>query len=136
MLIIPHSGGFTEIGSNDVVAWKPVREAARAAFDVLPLLKDARKVKILHVSQRAHDPPEPGENPIGPAVSSHGIGWTARTSLRGVSAWRRDSVTCRRGSDRPPCPGSLWPWPQRELRFGGVMIHVARHMNARTLFSH
>jgi hypothetical protein len=48
VLIIPHSGGSTEMSSNEVVAWKSVREAARAAFDVLPRSRIRERCKILH----------------------------------------------------------------------------------------
>lgn len=54
---------YAEIGSNVVLGWKPGREAARAAFDALPLLKQAQRVQILQVGQQASDQPGPAGVP-------------------------------------------------------------------------
>jgi nucleotide-binding universal stress UspA family protein len=137
VLVVPHAGRYTEIGSNVVVAWKPRREAARAAFDALPLLEDARRVQVLHVRQRADDPPAPGENAIGAALSRHGIEWTARTSVAPDVGVGGEILSCVAAEAADLLVlGAYGHGRMRELVFGGVTIHVARHMNAPTLFSH
>ncbi|MGI9406712.1 MAG: universal stress protein [Hyphomicrobiaceae bacterium] len=47
VLMVPREGKFNGIGQKVIVAWNGSREAARAAFDALPLLKEADNVKIM-----------------------------------------------------------------------------------------
>jgi nucleotide-binding universal stress UspA family protein len=49
VLFVPR-GGYTEIGRRIAVAWNGRREASRAAFDALPLLKTAEVVKVVWVN--------------------------------------------------------------------------------------
>src|SRR5215831_7048650 len=55
VLVIPYVGRYPQIGRNVVIAWKPTREAARAVFDALPILRDAKQVQLLEVRQRRDD---------------------------------------------------------------------------------
>lgn len=81
VLVVPFTGRYAEIGSNVVVAWKPAREAARAAFDALPLLQEAQKVHILQVKEPTDDPQSvPMHTAFGAALSRHGIKSTMRIS--------------------------------------------------------
>jgi nucleotide-binding universal stress UspA family protein len=50
ILIVPSRGDHAEVGRRVLVAWNGGREAARAAFDALPLLKGADVVRILWVN--------------------------------------------------------------------------------------
>ena len=51
VLIVP-SGDFASLGADIVVGWNASREAARAVFDALPLLKAADNVHIVWVDPR------------------------------------------------------------------------------------
>jgi hypothetical protein len=62
VLVVPYAGRYRQIARNAVIAWKPTREAARAVFDALPLLKSAESVQILEVNQ-SHD--EEGPERLG-----------------------------------------------------------------------
>lgn len=46
-LILPYAGAVESIGEQIMVAWDDSREAARAVADALPLLKRARRVRVL-----------------------------------------------------------------------------------------
>jgi nucleotide-binding universal stress UspA family protein len=46
VLIVPYAGQFTEVGQRALVAWSPAREASRALWDGLPLLKRSNEVEV------------------------------------------------------------------------------------------
>ena len=50
VLLIPNRGSHVGAGRRVLIAWNGRREAARAAFDALPLLKKAAEVKVLWVN--------------------------------------------------------------------------------------
>ena len=50
VLLIPYAGQFSSFGKRVTIAWNGRREAARAAFDALPLLKMASTVRILWIN--------------------------------------------------------------------------------------
>lgn len=54
VLVIPHTGSFTTVGKDILVAWNASREASRAITAALPLLKRANKVHLLSV-EPGHD---------------------------------------------------------------------------------
>jgi nucleotide-binding universal stress UspA family protein len=46
VLLVPHSGRFERVGCNVVIGWNGKREAARAAFDAIPILKRSEIVRV------------------------------------------------------------------------------------------
>ena len=46
ILVIPTYGEFSDIGKQVLVAWNGTREAARAVFDAIPLMKQAENVTV------------------------------------------------------------------------------------------
>lgn len=50
VLIVPYTGRFETIGERVMVAWKPGREASRAINDAMPLLMEAKEVRIMAVT--------------------------------------------------------------------------------------
>ena len=52
VLVIPAFGDFAEIGNEVLVAWNGTKEAARAVFDALPLMADAKNVAIAWVDPK------------------------------------------------------------------------------------
>jgi nucleotide-binding universal stress UspA family protein len=54
VLVVPGTWKACEYGRNVAVAWNDSREAARAAFDALPLLRLASKVRLLTVGEPAN----------------------------------------------------------------------------------
>lgn len=46
-LLIPYAGHHDVVGSHVMVAWDDSREAARAVLDALPMLRQARRVRVV-----------------------------------------------------------------------------------------
>ena len=138
VLVVPYIGRYPEIGRNVVVAWKPGREAARAAFDALPLLIGAEKVHILEVKERGDERPALApDTSIAAALARHGIKPSVHTSAPtdiGVG----DEILSRLadlGADLLVM-GAYGHSRMRELVFGGATRSISRHMTVPTLFSH
>ena len=138
VLVVPYVGRYPEIGRNVVIAWKPGRESARAVFDALPVLKQAEQVQILEIDEGgARRNGASADNSIAVALARHGIKPTVRTSIAGdISVG--DEILSRladMGADLLVM-GAYGHSRMRELLFGGVTRHIAKHMTVPTLFSH
>jgi predicted nucleic acid-binding protein len=70
----------TESSVDALIAWKPAREATRAALDALPLLKDAEQAQILEVKQSADASLTP-DTSIAAALGRHGIKPILRSTM-------------------------------------------------------
>jgi nucleotide-binding universal stress UspA family protein len=74
-LVVPTGGNLDSIGSRVLVAWNNSRESARAVFDALPVLQQAKDVRVLCVREAAK-PVQTGDlagTEIGAALARHGI---------------------------------------------------------------
>ncbi len=138
VLVVPHVGRHPRIGRNVAVAWKPTREAARAAFDALPLLKRAETVHILEMGE---DDLSPGtlraDLSIATALGRHGIKPIVHSSS--ASGLDIGSALLSRLADLGAdllVMGAYGRSRMRELVFGGATREIARHMTVPTLFSH
>jgi nucleotide-binding universal stress UspA family protein len=90
VLIVPYTGEFSRCGQKVVVAWDAGREAARAVYDALPLLKRAREVTVLVIN--AEKSGKHGEEPgadIALVLARHGV----RVNVIRDSATRIDAGT-------------------------------------------
>jgi nucleotide-binding universal stress UspA family protein len=138
VLVVPYVGRYPEIGRNVVIAWKPGREATRAVFDALPILQQAEQVQILEIHEGgARRDPTAADTSIAVALARHGIKPTVRTSIAG-DIGVGDEILSRladMGADLLVM-GAYGHSRMRELVFGGVTRHIARHMTVPTLFSH
>jgi nucleotide-binding universal stress UspA family protein len=138
VLVVPYVGRYPEIGRNVVVAWKAGRESARAVFDALPILKQAEQVQILQIEEGGgHRSGAPVDSSITVALARHGIKPTVRTSVLG-DIGVGDEILSRladMGADLLVM-GAYGHSRMRELVFGGVTRHIAKHMTVPTFFSH
>ena len=121
-----------------LVAWNGSREAARATFDAIPLLKGADEVEIFSVDpvDLAAQSAETAGAEIATTLSRHGINVKITTDItNGVSA---ASVIENRLSDSSidllvmGAYGHSRLW---EMLFGGVTRSVMESMTAPTLLS-
>jgi nucleotide-binding universal stress UspA family protein len=137
VLVIPYAGRYPSVGRNVVIAWKASRESARAVFDALPLLQGAATVHILEIKHRNEDSGLAPDTSIAAALARHGIKPTIQTSVASdISV--SDEILSRLsdlGADLLVM-GAYGHSRMRELVFGGVTRHIARHMTVPTLFSH
>jgi nucleotide-binding universal stress UspA family protein len=71
-LVIPHAGRFETVDTVALVAWKPTRECARAVTCAIPLLQQAKRVRVVSWGD---DGPAKAEAPfdIGRYLEWHGI---------------------------------------------------------------
>jgi nucleotide-binding universal stress UspA family protein len=139
LLVVPRIGIQSALGSRITVAWNGRREAARATFDALPLLKTAKNVRIVWVNpqadqQRAADLPTAE---IAATLARHGVNCEAATTAApdiGVG----DAILsglCDDGTDLLVM-GAYGHSRFREMVFGGATQHIMRHMTIPVLLSH
>jgi nucleotide-binding universal stress UspA family protein len=83
-LVVPHAGRFPHWGRRVLVAWNGKREAARAVFDALPVLKEAEAVRVLWVN--------PGNEP-GASTGLTAVEIAAALARHGVKCETAQSVT-------------------------------------------
>jgi len=136
VLVVPNVGHHLEFGRNVLIAWKPTREAARAAFDALPMLKDAQRVQVLEVKQSADTPLMPNTS-IAAALGRHGIKPILRSAEKPDSKVGDEILSClaEEGADLLVM-GAYGHSRVREYVLGGATRHIARHMTVPTLWSH
>lgn len=138
VLIIPYAGRFPNIGRRVVIAWKAGRESARAVFDALPLLQGADSVHILEIKERADADSTLGpDTSIAAALARHGIKPVVRTSIASEISVGDEILSRVADLDADLLVMGAYGHSRfRELVFGGVTRHIARHMTVPTLFSH
>jgi nucleotide-binding universal stress UspA family protein len=119
VLMVPNEGVHSGIGSRVVLAWNGRREATRAAFDALPLLREAKEVKVLWI-----DPLSEGEDAGAFAAASDGN--VGATLLSRAIEHRADLLVM----------GCYGHSRLSELVFGGATRHILKHMAIPVLMSH
>jgi nucleotide-binding universal stress UspA family protein len=139
VLIIPSAGEFQEIGTRVVIAWNGKREAARAAFDALPLLEQADWVRILTINPDGGggvDSLAPGGD-LALALSRHDIKVVTATS-HPTDISEGDDLLSRIAD--ASCDllvmGCYGHSRFREFIFGGVTRQILKHMTVPVLMSH
>jgi nucleotide-binding universal stress UspA family protein len=137
VLLVPYVGRYPKVGTNIIVAWKETREAARAAFDALPLLVNAEKTQLLTVTERDLGAAPALIGTIASGLGRHGL----RPIVRNLAAGDLDvgdQILDRLADDGADLlvMGGYGHWRMRELLFGGVTRHILQHMTVPTLMSH
>jgi nucleotide-binding universal stress UspA family protein len=138
VLVIPCMGRYPKVGQDVMIAWKAGRECARAVFDALPLLVNA-KVRILEISERSGDGNASSTaTAIAASLARHGIKPTVQTSILGGSIGVGDEILSRAADAEADLlvMGAYGYSRMRELVFGGATRHLLRHMTLPTLLSH
>lgn len=138
VLVVPYAGRYARIGRNIVIAWKAGREAARAVFDAIPLLREAESVHILEVKERADQEGRLApDTSIAASLARHGIRPTIHTSVATEISVGDEILSRLADLDADLLVmGAYAHSRMRELVFGGVTRHLAQHMTVPTLFSH
>jgi nucleotide-binding universal stress UspA family protein len=138
VLIVPNAGVYCGIGSRVVVAWNGRREATRAAFDALPLLQQAKDVKVLWIDPRSEDEDAGAfaATDLCTALARHGIACeaVAAASDGNVGATLLSCATEHRADLL--VMGCYGHSRLTELVFGGATRHILRHMTIPVLMSH
>ena len=139
VLIIPSTAKFSGIGKQVIVAWNGTREAARAAFDALPLLKTAENVKILVIN-----PPESEQkntlsvgDDLALTLSRHGV--KAEATMNFTSDISVPEEILSRAADDGAdlvVMGCYSHSRLREFILGGATREIMKTMTVPVLMSH
>lgn len=139
ILVVPDAGDKYSIGEHVLVAWNASREATRAVYDAMPILRQAKQVTILAVNPNDSDDGH-GDVPsadIAHQLSRHGVKAEARqTVARNIDAGNEILArTADMGADLIVC-GAYGHSRLREIVLGGVTQTLLRHMTVPVLMSH
>ena len=139
VLVVPRVGRYPTVGKRVTIAWNNRREAARAAFDALPLLKAADSVRIVWVnpqseSGRAGDLPTAE---IAVALARHGVKCEAASTVA-PDIDVGDALLSGLADDGTDLlvMGAYGHSRLREWVFGGATRHILGHMTVPVLLSH
>lgn len=139
VLLMPNSESTFDIGKRIVVAWNGSREAARAVFDALPLLKKASQVTVVWVDpqnegQLAGD--LPGAE-ICAALARHGVKCEASQNIRpSASVGTTLLSTIKTNGADMLVMGCYGHSRMREFVFGGATSEILHAMTVPVLMSH
>jgi nucleotide-binding universal stress UspA family protein len=128
------------VGERVLVAWNAAREAARAAYDALPILQRAREVRVVRVNPQSEREPAQDlpASDICAALARHGVRCGAapeqiapstgvgETLLACAQDWKADLLVM----------GCYGHTRLRELILGGASRHVLSRMTIPVLMSH
>jgi nucleotide-binding universal stress UspA family protein len=138
VLIIPQKGSFSEVKSA-VVGFNATREATRALFDGLPLLRSAKDVRVVWVDpykERSVAGEVPGAEAAA-ALARHGVKATAEgLAAGGVNAGEALLQHVNDLGAELLVMGAYAHSRMREYIFGGATQHVLAHANVPVLMSH
>lgn len=140
VLLVPYTfSGRSKPFKRVLLAWNGSQQAARAAFDALPMMKEAGKVEVLTVD--APDTPEQDANFAGAAIAAtlarHGIEVTMRAERSAGDLTHADIIANRladSGADLLVM-GAYGRSRLSEFVFGGVTRAMLRSMTVPTLMA-
>lgn len=139
VLTVPLAGERSLLNRHVLIAWNGKREAARAVFDALPLLKAARKVTVLCAEQtdaEGTSTPLP-DTSIAAALARHDVSVTLKTAIVDKSAVGA-TIAAAIAAEHVDLAvmGAYGHSRLREFVFGGATRHLLQHMTVPVLFSH
>jgi nucleotide-binding universal stress UspA family protein len=139
VLIIPYAGTFKTLGKRVVIAWNTARESVRALNDAIPLMQDAKKVKVIAINPRGKGKRH-GKVPSTDIVrhlARHGIEAQAdHFSTKGVD---EGNLLLNCVSDERSdllVMGAYGHYRFRELILGDATKEILEHMTTPVLMSH
>ena len=137
VLLVPRTARPTTVATRITVAWDGRREAARALFDAVPLLKAARSVNLVWVNPPEQVETSVGSNDITHALARHGVtcGEIRRIETAANAGAALLEAAENDGSDLLVM-GCYGHSRFREFVFGGASRHVLQHMHVPVLMSH
>ncbi len=139
VVIIPNMGTFKTVATNVIVGWNATREAMRAAFDAVPVIKQAKRVELLWANAR-DEPEVAGDLPgaeLAAVLARHDIKVVTRSisasDLAPADALLNEAAD--NGADLIVI-GAYGHSRLREFVFGGVTRSLLQNMTAPVLMSH
>ena len=145
VLIVPNAGESRALPEKAIIAWNQSREATRAMYEALPLLKNARAIELLILQEPHTGGPLDSQmdqrtlppSVLGQALAEHDIKLTVAT-LKTSAASVGHEICARAEQEQADLVvmGAYGHSRLREFVFGGATRHVLTHMTVPTLFSH
>lgn len=139
VLVVPKSTAGTTVGRRVVLAWNDKREAARAAFDALPMLAKAEQVRIVWVNPNREaafsgDVPTAG---IAAALARHNVKCVSSVAY-GPDASVGDVLLneCADFGADLLVMGGYGHTRLREYVLGGATRHILKSMTVPVMLSH
>jgi len=137
VLIVPQQGKFGAIFGLVVIGWDGSREAARAAFDALPFLKQADAVKIITVGESgdAKNIPNNGSE-LAKSLARHGVNAEVVMLKSGDESAGEALLTYTSDQDGDLLVMGCYGHSRlREYLFGGATRYVLKNMITPTFMS-
>lgn len=137
VVLVPHSGRFSNLGRRVTIAFNGKRESARAAFDALPLLRRAEAVRVVWIDPKQEDAGDVPTADLAAALARHGIKPEASV-LFGDDLKVGDTLLSGLADDGSDLlvMGAYGHSRWRELVFGGATQHILDSMTVPVLLSH
>ena len=139
VIVVPYAGSFSATAKTVMLAWNGSREAARAAFDALPILQGADQVKILSVNPETMPGMSgftPGDD-IAASLSRHGVKTEAALSINPTISIGDELLSrAADGGSHLLVMGGYGHSRMIETLFGGATHYILRHMTLPVLISH
>ncbi len=143
VLIVPYAGHFTDVGRRPLIAWTEGREAARALYDALPLLRHAETVHLLEIGPFGAADEEVARRRDGLAslrryIEAHGLRASSEY-LPGARDIGDASLILSRAADHGAdllVMGGYGHSRLQELVLGGVTRSILTSMTVPVLMSH
>lgn len=138
VVLVPKGYVAHSVGDRILIAWNGSREATRAVFDALPLLRRAHHVKVLHVETAGMSKISLSScAAIAASLRRHGVRaiYEELALPRAVDGAALLSAAKAENADLLVM-GGYGHWRFRELVLGGATRHVMRHMMVPVLMSH
>lgn len=138
-LVLPGKGRTSLAAELIIIGWSGRREAARAVFDSVPLLRDAKEVRVVWVDPEK-EYPHPGGLPgaeLATALSRHGV----KAAIKPISTGGNEAgeALIAKVTDSGAhllVMGAYGHSRLTELILGGATRSVLRGMKCPVLFSH
>jgi nucleotide-binding universal stress UspA family protein len=135
VLIVPVAGELAPVGKRVLIAWNGSREAARSAFDCLPLLQPNAEVRLLAI-----DSPRGNAtmSAITRALGRHGVAAVGASGTRSEGRSTAEGIlkaAADFGADLLVL-GCYGHSRLRETVFGGATTRILRDMTLPLLMAH
>jgi len=143
VIVVPKAHRGAALPKNVVIAWNQSREATRALFDALPLLKGARKVELVTIHDASDSTLLNAQEDILPpsavadTLARHAVK-PIITSLKAAGDTVGEEICARVIAQEADLlvMGAYGHTRLREFMFGGATRHVLAHMPVPVLLSH
>ena len=136
-LVVPYADSYKSVGERALVAWNATREATRALTDAIPLLREAKEVKVIAINPEDADHGAVPAADISLFLARHGVRAEAVTDygddidvgnelLSRAADYNSDLIVM----------GAYGHSRMRELIMGGATRTIITSMTVPVLLSH